>query len=260
MPHSAHPKVIGVIPSRYAAQRFPGKPLALIAGKPLVQWVYEKSRAAQLLDDVIVATDDERIFRAVESFGGTAMMTAANHPSGTDRVAAVASAIPCDLVINIQGDEPLIRALMIDSLVKAMLDDPDAPMGTLARKITRADELENPNVVKVVTDLRQRALYFSRFPIPYVRDGKPMGVVHWAHLGVYAYRRDALLKLVTLPVSALEQAEKLEQLRALENGIAIKVVETAHEAVSVDKPEDVERVEKILAAKDANRREEEEFH
>jgi 3-deoxy-manno-octulosonate cytidylyltransferase (CMP-KDO synthetase) len=218
----------------------------------LVQWVYEGSRAAQLLDEVIVATDDERIAKAVESFGGRAMMTAAHHPSGTDRVAEVASAIPCDLVINIQGDEPLINALMIDSLVKAMLDEPEMPMGTLARRITREEELENPNVVKVVTDLRQRALYFSRFPIPYVRDGTAIKAAHWAHVGIYAFRRDALLQLVQLPVSELEKIEKLEQLRALENGFAIKVVETIHETVGVDNPADVERVERILAANDSN--------
>jgi 3-deoxy-manno-octulosonate cytidylyltransferase (CMP-KDO synthetase) len=248
MPHSTRPKVIGVIPSRYAAQRFPGKPLALIAGKPLVQWVYEASRAAQLVDEVIVATDDERILKVVESFGDKAMMTAANHPSGTDRVAEVAEKIPCDVVVNIQGDEPLIRPLMIDSLVKAMLDEPDVPMGTLARKIERPEELDNPNVVKVVSDLRQRALYFSRFAIPYVRDAETSGATHWAHVGIYAYRREALLRLVKLPVSELEQVEKLEQLRALQNGFAIKLVETTHETISVDTREDVARVEKILAA------------
>ncbi len=251
MPHSSRPKVIGVIPSRYAAQRFPGKPLALIAGKPLVQWVYEGCRSAQLLDDVIVATDDRRIQAGVESFGGKVVMTAADHPSGTDRVAEVAEKLSCDVVINIQGDEPLIRALMIDSLVRAMLDEPDMSVGTLARKISHADELDNPNVVKVVTDLRQRALYFSRFPIPCVRDGKASDATHWAHLGIYAYRREALLKLVTLPVSALEKAEKLEQLRALENGFAIKVVETTHETASVDRPEDVATVEKILSERES---------
>jgi 3-deoxy-manno-octulosonate cytidylyltransferase (CMP-KDO synthetase) len=248
MPSSSRPKVIGVIPSRYAAQRFPGKPLALIAGKPLVQWVYEAGRAAQLLDDLMVATDDARILQAVKSFGGKAMLTAADHPSGTDRVAEVAAKVPCDVVINLQGDEPLIRALMIDSLVKAMLDEPNVPMGTLARKITRHEELENPNVVKLVTDLRQRALYFSRYAIPFVRDAETNRATHWAHVGIYAYRREALLKLVRLPVSALERAEKLEQLRALENGFAIKVVETTHQTLSVDSPEDLKAAERILTA------------
>jgi 3-deoxy-manno-octulosonate cytidylyltransferase (CMP-KDO synthetase) len=250
MPQGSRPQIIGVIPSRYAAQRFPGKPLALIRGKPLVQWVYEGCRAAQLLDDVIVATDDERIRKVVEDFGGTAVMTSPNHPSGTDRVAEVAAQIPCAIVINIQGDEPLVRPLIIDALAKAMIDEPDVPMATLARRITRAEDLENPNVVKVVMDTRQRALYFSRCAIPYERDAAAAGrdATHWAHLGIYAYRREALLKLVTLPVSMLERAEKLEQLRALENGFAIKVVETTHKTVGVDRPEDVATVERILAA------------
>ena len=249
MPQGSRPRILGVIPSRYGAQRFPGKPLALVAGKPLVQWVYEASRAATLLSDVIVATDDKRIFQTVEKFGGRAMMTSPKHASGTDRVAEVASKIPCDIVINIQGDEPLIRGETIDALAGAMMEEPDVPMGTLARRITSAKDLENPNVVKVVTDLRQRALYFSRFPIPCQRDGTARVAAHWAHVGIYAYRCEALLKLVKLPVSELEKAEKLEQLRALENGFAIKVVETGLATVSVDRPEDVAVVEKLVAHK-----------
>lgn len=238
-------RVLGVIPARYGAQRFPGKPLALIAGKPLVQRVYEQARKANRLDAVVVATDDQRIADAVRKFGGDVAMTAPDCPSGTDRAAVVARQRDCDLIVNIQGDEPLMRPEMIDQLVDGLVADPVCSMTTLARKIETPAALANPNVVKVVFATNGNALYFSRHPIPYVRD-TGMTATHFKHLGIYAYRREFLLKFVTMPPSSLELTEKLEQLRALENGFAIKVFVTPHDSVGVDTPEDVKLVEEIL--------------
>ncbi len=243
-------RTLGVIPARYGAQRFPGKPLALIAGKPLVQRVYEQAARATKLDEVIVATDDTRILEAVESFGGTAVLTPPECPSGTDRAAAAARDHPCDLVVNIQGDEPLLRPEMIDQLVTGMVSAPGIPMGTLARPVVAADVWANPNVVKVVCGAAGNALYFSRCPIPYAREAGGQfvsGLAH-KHIGIYAYRREFLLKFVALPPSPLEQTEKLEQLRALENGFAIRVWVTPHDSIGVDTPADVNLVEEILAA------------
>ena len=235
-------KTLGVIPARYGAQRFPGKPLALIAGKPLVQRVYEQARKAQRLDRIVIATDDTRIADVVKKFGGEVVMTSPACPSGTDRAAEVVRQLDCDQVVNIQGDEPLMRPEMIDQLVDGLAD---YDMATLARLIESAEVLANPNVVKVVFDINGNALYFSRHPIPFVRD---VGATapHFKHLGIYAYRRDFLLKFVQLPPSALEKTEKLEQLRALENGFAIKVLVTLHDSVGVDVPADVKIVEEIL--------------
>ncbi|MCX7886022.1 MAG: 3-deoxy-manno-octulosonate cytidylyltransferase [Verrucomicrobiae bacterium] len=238
-------KTLGVIPARYGAQRFPGKPLALIAGKPLVQHVYERARKARRLDAVVVATDDERIARAVGEFGGEAVMTPAECPSGTDRVALVAAQRECDLVVNIQGDEPLMRPEMIDQLVDGIAADPHCPMATLARRIESPDLLANPNVVKVVFAHNGHALYFSRHPIPYVRDAGTRAQ-HYKHLGIYGYRREFLLTFVRLAPTPLEKTEKLEQLRALEHGFAIKVLFTPYDSVGVDTPEDVAVVERIL--------------
>lgn len=232
-------KTLGVIPARFAAQRFPGKPLALIAGKPLVQRVYEQARQAQRLDDVVVATDDLRILKAVEGFGGKAVTTSPACPSGTDRAAEVARQYPdAELIVNIQGDEPLMRPEMIDRLVEGLAADTGCAMATLARPIESAEVLANPNVVKVVFARNGNALYFSRHPIPFVRDAG-MKAQHFKHLGIYAYRRDFLLQFVTMPPSGLEQTEKLEQLRALENGFAIKVLVTPHDSVGVDTPEKI---------------------
>ena len=235
-------KTLGVIPARYGAQRFPGKPLALIAGKPLVQRVYEQARQAQRLDRVVVATDDARIADAVKNFGGEVVLTAPTCPSGTDRAAEVARQIECDQIVNIQGDEPLMRPAMIDQLVEGLAG---SDMATLARPIESAEALANPNIVKVVFAHNGNALYFSRHPIPFVREGGAP-VAHFKHLGIYAYQRDFLLKFVQLPPSDLEQAEKLEQLRALENGFTIKVLVTPYDSVGVDTPADVQRVEQIL--------------
>jgi 3-deoxy-manno-octulosonate cytidylyltransferase (CMP-KDO synthetase) len=241
-------RTLGVIPARYGATRFPGKPLALIAGKPLVQRVYEQARLATRLDDVIVATDDTRILEAVENFGGTAVLTSPDCPSGTDRAAEVAGNYPCDLIVNIQGDEPLMQPAMIDQLVAGMEASPAFVMGTLARPVESADVWANPNVVKVVFGPAGNALYFSRCSLPYVRDAGGAFVAGAAHkhIGIYAYRKEFLLKFVTLPQSPLEKTEKLEQLRALENGFGIRVWVTPHDSIGVDRPEDVALVEEIL--------------
>ena len=243
--------VIGVIPARFGSTRFPGKPLVPIAGKPLLQWVVERCRLARSLSEVIVATDDERI-RAFASAFCRVEMTSELHPSGTDRIAEVVSRMSCDAAVNIQGDEPLIDPSVIDAVAK-LLDTTE--MSTAACPIQRLEDYDNPNVVKVVVSREARALYFSRRTIPYLRDAAGRSLPEQLaafpflkHLGIYGYRRDTLLKLVRFPVSALEQAEKLEQLRALENGIQISVARVAHESVGVDVPEDVRRVEAIVNA------------
>ena len=246
-------RTLGVIPSRYGAQRFPGKPLATIAGKTLIQRVYEQAAKAKRLDKVIVATDDTRILEAVEGFGGDAMLTSPDCATGTDRVAEVARAYECDLVLNIQGDEPLMRPEMIDQLVDGMQADPKCVMGTLARKLEAAANLDNPNVVKVALAQNGNALYFSRSRVPFVREARTGDPQEWLklakfykHLGIYAFRREFLLKFVQLPQSELEKTEMLEQLRALENGFSIKVLVTPHDSIGVDRPEDVILVEEIL--------------
>jgi 3-deoxy-manno-octulosonate cytidylyltransferase (CMP-KDO synthetase) len=246
---------LGVIPARYGAQRFPGKPLAIISGKTLVQRVYEQAAKAKLLDKVIVATEDTRILEAVEAFGGDAMLTSPDCATGTDRVAEVARTYDCELVLNIQGDEPLMRPEMIDQLVGGMQSDAKCVMGTLARKLESSANLDNPNVVKVALAQNGNALYFSRSRVPFVRDARTGDALEWLklakfykHLGIYAFRREFLFKFVQLPQSELEMTEKLEQLRALENGYAIKVLITPHDSIGVDRAEDIELVEEILRA------------
>lgn len=246
-------KNLGVIPARYGAQRFPGKPLAPIAGKTLIQRVYEQAAKAERLDKVVVATEDTRILEVVEGFGGDAMLTSPECATGTDRVAEVARAYECDLVLNIQGDEPLMRPEMIDQLVEGMQADPPCVMGTLARKLESAANLDNPNVVKVALAQNGTALYFSRSRVPFVRDAKTGDPSEWLklakfykHLGIYAFRREFLLDFVQLPQGELEKTEKLEQLRALENGFSIKVWITPYDSIGVDRPEDVGLVEEIL--------------
>ena len=241
--------LLGIIPARYASTRFPGKPLHLIAGKPLIQHVVERCRLAKSLREVIVATDDERIAAVARAFCRVEM-TRADHPSGSDRIAEVASRCECDGVVNIQGDEPLMDPTVIDAVAGALAD---AEMSTAATPIAAAEEYDNPNVVKFVVNAAGRALYFSRRTIPYLRDAATQSVSEQLvafpflkHLGIYGYRREALLRLVRFPVSPLEAAEKLEQLRALENGISIAVVRVRHDSVGVDTPEDVARVERLL--------------
>jgi 3-deoxy-manno-octulosonate cytidylyltransferase (CMP-KDO synthetase) len=244
-------KIIGIIPARFASTRFPGKPLALIAGKPLIQHVVEQCQKAKSLSEVIVATDDTRIWEVAQNFCHVEM-TRPDHPSGSDRIAEVAERCGGDAVVNIQGDEPLIDPNVIDAVANALNQN---EMSTAATPIKNLAEYDNPNVVKVVVNVAGRALYFSRRTIPYLRDAanRPNNEQLAAfpflkHLGIYGFRRETLLRLVKFPVSPLENAEKLEQLRALDNGIGIAVVKVDYDSIGVDMPEDVARVEKILRA------------
>ena len=211
----------------------------------MIEHVYRRASASRSLSAVIVATDDERILRAVEAFGGIARLTSAAHPSGTDRLAEVAASLECDLVVNVQGDEPLIEPGMIDEAVAPFAHDATLPISTLRRRISDPSELANPNVTKVVVDRDDHALYFSRAPVPYTRPGCPPAVA-WRHVGLYVYRRECLLRLASLAPTALEQSEALEQLRALEHGIRIKAIETQYDSVGVDTPDDLERVRRVF--------------
>jgi 3-deoxy-manno-octulosonate cytidylyltransferase (CMP-KDO synthetase) len=240
-------KVVVVIPARYGASRLPGKPLVSLAGKPMIQRVFERAKLATTPHRVIVATDDERIREAVEAFGGEARMTRSDHRTGTERVAEVAAHVDGDVFVNVQGDEPLLDPVAVDTAVKSLLEDPPAAVATVATPIKSPADIMDPNVVKTVLDFDGYALYFSRAPIPWVRDGASHVVVrHMKHLGLYVFRRDALLDYPTLPQGDLERIEQLEQLRWIENGVRIRVAEVEHDAVSVDVPEDVARVEKLL--------------
>jgi 3-deoxy-manno-octulosonate cytidylyltransferase (CMP-KDO synthetase) len=240
-------KILGVIPARFASSRFPGKVLAQIASKSMLQRVYERASLARYLTATIIATDDERIYDAARSFGARVVMTRADHVSGTDRVAEAASAENAELVVNIQGDEPLIEPAAIDAAILPLAHDPAIVMGTLKKAIEDPREVTDPNVVKVVTDRNGDAIYFSRCPIPFERGPARPGT-HFKHIGLYVYRRDFLLEYSALPVGPLEQAERLEQLRAIENGYRIRVVETEFESLGVDTPEDLERVCKLFDA------------
>ena len=242
-------KIAGIIPARYASTRFPGKPLALIAGKSLIQRVVERCQQARSLSEVIVATDDPRIAAAAAKFCRVEM-TRADHPSGSDRIAEAAARCPCDAVVNIQGDEPLIDPAVIDAVAGALAIN---EMSTAATPVRDAADYDNPNVVKVVVNATSGALYFSRRTIPYLREAASGSVSEQLaafpflkHLGIYGYRRETLLRLVQFPPSPLESAEKLEQLRALEHGIRIAVVKVNYDSVGVDVPEDVKRVEQLL--------------
>lgn len=242
-------KVLAVIPARYASTRFPAKVLAEVDGKPLVWHVYDRTRRAALVSETVVATDDARVAEALRPYGVPVVMTRADHPSGTDRAAEVARGSDAAVVINVQGDEPLIDPATIDATLRPLLDDPEVPMATARRLIGDAADIGNPNVVKVVCDLRGRALYFSRSPIPFIRDGADRAAsrtCYWQHIGLYAYRRDFLLRYADLKATPLENLEKLEQLRVLENGFPIAVVETEYESIGVDTPEDLERVRERL--------------
>ena len=243
-------KIIGIIPARYASTRFPGKPLHPIAGKPLIQHVVERCREAPSLTEVIVATDDERIAEVAREFCSVEM-TRSDHPSGTDRIAEVAARLDCDAVVNVQGDEPLIAPEVIDAVAGALSE---AEMTTAATPVNNISNYSDANVVKVVVSATGRALYFSRRTIPFVRDlaeespeQQLAAFSFLKHLGIYGYRCEALQRLVEFPPSPLEQAERLEQLRALENGIEIAVRQVEYEAIGVDVPEDVQRVEALLS-------------
>ena len=238
-------KTVCIIPARYASSRLPGKPLLEIAGKPMIRHVVEQVRQARRVDRILVATDDERILSAVRAFGGEAWLTRPDHPTGTDRLAEVAENLPeAELILNVQGDEPLIPPQAIDELVAAFDDRPDLPMATLMTPMTEA-EYDNPAAVKVVVSLDGHALYFSRSLIPYPRNRGP----EWRcfkHIGVYAYRRDFLLRFAALPPSPLEVTESLEQLRALENGYRIRVIQTPFRSIGVDTPADLEEVRRLF--------------
>lgn len=236
--------IIAVIPSRYASTRLPGKPLVDICGKPMVQHVYEHVRQVSLFDEVLVATDDERIVRTVTAFGGKACMTSPDCSSGSDRLIEVASSHPADIYVNVQGDEPLVEPSSIEKLAEVMLENPDIQMGTLCYPVSE-QQAQNPNLVKVVRAHNGNALYFSRSPIPFPRSGG-IASSYFGHLGIYAYRREFLMNFGNLPWSSLENTEKLEQLRVLQAGIAIRVLEVEPSGPGVDTPEDLEEVRRIF--------------
>lgn len=243
--------IIGIIPSRFASTRLPGKPLVDICGRTMVQRVYEQAMKSSLLTNVVVATDDSRIETAVRQFGGNVQMTPEDIQSGSDRIALVAKDLQADIVVNIQGDEPLIDPLLIDQTVRALMEDKSAVVATAVKRTSSHQDIFNPNVVKAVLDKDRYALYFSRSPIPHVRDAKRdeewfTGTVFYKHFGIYVYRADFLQHYTTLEPSPLETAEKLEQLRILENGYRIKCVVTEYESQPVDTPEDLHKVIQII--------------
>lgn len=250
--------IVAIIPARFASTRLPGKPLSNINGKPMIQHVYERVRRARTPDRVMVATDDERIASAVRAFGGEAVMTSSDHATGTDRLAEAAGAVDADVIVNVQGDEPMLDPGGIDAAVLALRSDPALPMSTLSLPLRELEEMLSPAVVKVVTDSRGDALYFSRSPIPHARTSGAMDLRAGAaeavarglarkHVGLYVYRREALLRFATLPPAPLERAESLEQLRALHHGMRIRVAEMEGDAgVAVDTPQDLERVRALM--------------
>ncbi len=247
-------RIIAVIPARYASQRLPAKPLIDLLGKPMIQRVYERVREANLPSQVIVATDDERIASVVRGFGGEVVMTSPVIRSGSDRVAAVAEEVPGDIFVNVQGDEPLIAPEMIDEAVRVLLDDPNAVVGTLVKKMESIEELVNPSIVKVVVGETGHALYFSRSVIPYLRDLDDQSQwlrehTFYKHIGIYVFRRDFLLSYTSMSESKLERAERLEQLRILEHGYTMKVGITRFESMPIDTSDDVQRVIKLLQTK-----------
>ncbi len=246
---AASPVVLAVIPARFASTRFPGKVIAPLAGKPLVAHTYARACEAGRVSEVVVATDDARVAEALAPLGIPTVLTRADHESGTDRIAEVVRDRAVDLVVNVQGDEPLIDPRTIDAAVEALIADPEAMMATARRRIDDPSQIADPNVVKVVCDVRGRALYFSRYPIPYVRDEADRALAagaHWQHIGLYVYRRAFLLEYAQWPVSRLERLERLEQLRVLERGHAIAVVDTEYQSIGVDTPEDLERVSALF--------------
>lgn len=247
-------KIWCVIPARYASSRFPGKPLAKIGSKPMIQWVYEKAVQAQSIDRVLVATDDERILNTVQNFGGQAVMTPSSLPSGTDRVAYAVCNEDVDVVINLQGDEPFVQPQLLDALAQVFKERDDVQLATPVKRITNFEDLTDANLVRVVRDKDGWALYFSRSVIPFLRDVPnqkdwPQQFPYFKHIGIYAYRKPFLLQFTEWPPARLEQAEKLEQLRVLENGHRIFTIETDYESLSVDTPEDLGKINQILNEK-----------
>jgi len=245
-------KAVLVIPARYGSTRFPGKSLALIQGRPMIQWVWEAASRSRLSQQVIIATDDDRIATAAGKFGGEVVMTKKSHLSGTDRMAEVADKISAQLYVNVQGDEPMLSPGAVDDLIRAMMESPRVPIGTLAHRITSEAEWRSPEVVKVVRNRHHEALYFSRSPLPFQRVFDPKAPL-LRHVGIYAFRARALATFVSLKPSRLEKAESLEQLRALEHGLIIQLIETKYRCLGVDTPADLARVEAILAEQAKNR-------
>ena len=250
MHQKASSKVIAIIPARYHSNRFEGKPLADILGKPMIQHVYERALSVDLLSRVAVATDDERIADCVRGFGGEVVMTRSDHVSGTDRLAEAAEKMEIaerDVVVNIQGDQPLFSFEVVEQVAKPLLEDPALPMSTLIYRIIRHEEISDPNHVKTVFDRHGKALYFSRSPIPFQRNpDEPVPPTYYKHLGFYAYRKGFLLTFVALPEGEWERFEKLEQLRVLEYGYQIQVVLTEHDSIEVDTPKDLDRVVELI--------------
>jgi 3-deoxy-manno-octulosonate cytidylyltransferase (CMP-KDO synthetase) len=242
-------RVVVIIPARYESTRFPGKPLADLHGQPMIQRVYERARATRGVDRVLVATDDARIRAAVDGFGGDVAMTSPAHRTGTDRIAEVAAGLDADVIVNVQGDLPLLDPAMVDAAVAPLQADAGLPMATIKTALRTREERDNPNVVKVVTDRDGYALYFSRSPLPYDRDGALGAGLGYKHIGLYAYRREFLLSFARLAPTPLERAEQLEQLRALEWGFRIKVAEVAAASIEVDTPRDLDRAREQLAAR-----------
>ncbi len=243
--------VTAIIPARYSSVRFEGKPLAQIKGIPMIQHVYERVMKCPMVERTLVATDDERIYNTVKDFHGEAIMTSTHHQTGTDRLAEVAAKIDADIIVNVQGDEPLIDYEMISQAIAPILKFPDLPMSTLKVEINDEKEIQNSNVVKVVTDLEGYAIYFSRFPVPFLRDSGDNA--YFKHIGLYVYRKGFLLRFTDLPQGPLEQAEGLEQLRALEHGYKIKVELTTYDTIGVDTRDDLKRVEEILSNRNVGR-------
>jgi len=245
--------VIGIIPARYSSMRFEAKVLADIAGKPMIQHVWERAKQAMLLEDLIIACDDERVANVASEFGAKVILTAKGHACGTDRIIEVVNPLDVKIVINIQGDEPLIHPVMIDTLAQALLDDDKISMATLMKKIENSAELSDPHVVKVVVDKDNFALYFSRTGIPYHAQGSEIeSPAYYKHIGLYAYTKDFLFTYKNLPVSNLEKIERLEQLRVLEEGFRIKVIETTYDTIGVDTPQDLEKVKEYLRRQENN--------
>ena len=240
---------VAIIPARFDSKRFPGKVIEALAGKPLIVHTYERTIQASSVEQALVATDDERVVAALEGYDIETVMTRSDHESGTDRIAEAVQDMDVDIVVNVQGDEPLVDPSTIDQAVQALIDHPEASIATAKHSIQQWEDIHDPNVVKVVTDAENRALYFSRSPIPYIR-GKSTDEIgectYWQHVGLYVYRKEFLVRFPQLDVTPLEDLEKLEQLRALENGYAIVVVETQHKSIGVDTPEDLERVREMV--------------
>ena len=240
-------KVVGVIPARYSSTRFEAKVLVDIMGKPMIQWVWERAKQVKILDELIIACDDERVADVARGFGAAVVMTAKGHTSGTDRIAEVVNPIEVNMVVNIQGDEPLIHPTMIDSVARAILTDSSISVATIIRKIENPQDINDPHVVKVVKDKNDFALYFSRSPIPFhARNSDITSPVYYKHIGLYGYSKDFLFTYKNMASSNLERTEKLEQLRVLEDGYKIKVIETKYDTIGVDTPEDLEKVKEYL--------------